>query len=92
MVAIGAQPKHILKMFLYEALIIGLLGGIFGALFGILFSFIPFYGKLSFPWMTAFIWAGVGILFSVGVSIIASTYPAYKASKMTPVEAFSHEF
>jgi len=92
MVAIGAQPRHVLKMFLYEALIIGFLGGLFGAIFGILFSFIPFYGQISFPWMTSFIWAGVGMLFAIGVSIIASTYPAYKASKMTPVEAFSHEF
>lgn len=88
--AIGAPPKAIFTQFLSESATLCLVGGIIGVLIGsVLPSVItyltglPSYLELA-PMLTALITAFV-------VGIIFGFYPAYKASKMNPVEALQYQ-
>jgi putative ABC transport system permease protein len=39
------------------------------------------------PW---YLWSGA-ILFSVGVSLLAAAYPAYRAARVDPIKALRHD-
>jgi putative ABC transport system permease protein len=92
--AIGFQPGHIATLVVGETLTIGLLGG----LFGIGFSWLFINGVLG-PFlednMGAIVphfrappeLAGYGIAIAVGLSVIASLIPAYRASRINVVNA-----
>lgn len=96
MKAIGAKNKDIMKIFLLNAALIGLVGGVLGIIGGILLSgLLPslmgdmrmFRGE-SFVSMTSILLAlGVSVL----VGILAGAVPAYKASKLKPVDALRYE-
>jgi putative ABC transport system permease protein len=89
--AIGAQNNQILALFLVEALIIG----IFGATLGLLGGFAGGYmlarvGPGEGPPLTP-VYLASDItrvwLISVGLSILAGLLPAWKASRLTPVQS-----
>lgn len=89
--AVGATSGSVLRQFLYEALIITGLGGILGILLGVLLSYafsgilasLGFSLSLEFSAQTLLLGAG----FSVAVGLIFGLSPAYRASRMTPMEA-----
>lgn len=100
--AIGAKQSTIFAIFLLESGFYGLIGGIAGVFAGILFSVLaaPLISQNAF---TAFVKgsdvAGVfdprvvigSILFSVAVSLVSGLYPAWRAARLSPVEAISYE-
>jgi putative ABC transport system permease protein len=86
--AIGAKTWSILIQFLAEAAIICLMGGIIGLMFAfpislIVNQFIPTSMPLEVVFLALFISALVGV--------ISGFLPAYKASKLNPVEALRYE-
>jgi putative ABC transport system permease protein len=89
--AIGATPLKIRQQFLIEAIIICLLGGVGGVILGIVVGngIANLIGAKSFviPWL----WVIVGILICAIVGIISGSYPAFKASKLDPIEALRYE-
>ncbi len=81
--AVGASRNQILTMFVYEALVIGILGGLAGFVFGTLLAFI--IGPLIFKGAAiSFVpsYLGVSLGLSIIVAILASIYPAYRATKV----------
>jgi putative ABC transport system permease protein len=97
MKAIGARNADILKIFLFNAAFIGLVGGIIGIVFGILLSgFLPALmgGALPFSRGGTFVSLN-SILLAIGVSVLvgiaAGSIPAYQASKLKPVDALRYE-
>jgi putative ABC transport system permease protein len=88
--AIGAQPEEILMLFLIEAVTLGLLGGVAGIVWGgglamMVGKMLGWTITISIPAvMTAFI-------FSMAVGLFFGVYPAYKASRLNPIEALRHE-
>ncbi len=89
MKAIGATKNMILKQFLQEAVILGLIGGIVG----ITLAFLGIYilsSMITFAAMTLNL-IFVGFLFSVGLSTLFSIYPAYMAAKVDPIIALKYE-
>jgi putative ABC transport system permease protein len=89
--ALGAQKSNILSLFLVEALIIGILGATLGLLSGIGGGYLltragpgngPPLDPVYLPLDMINVW-----LISVGLSILAGLLPAWKASRVTPIEA-----
>ena len=96
MKSIGAKNSDILLIFLIESGILGLVGGAIGVLLGIGFSKLveaiaagAGYSiiKVSFP----ISWIIGTLLFAFFVGSISGVFPAYKASKLKPVDALRYE-
>lgn len=89
--ALGSTPFLIRQQFLAEAVVICLLGGIAGVFLGIVVGNIlsTLLGASGFiiPW----VWIFVGLAVCVVVGIISGYYPAYKASKLDPIESLRFE-
>jgi putative ABC transport system permease protein len=88
--AIGGRKHSIRMQFLYESIIISLLGAVFGSILGILvgnsFSLVLNTGFV-FPW----VWLFWGMLICTIVGILAGLYPSLKASRMNPIQALRYE-
>lgn len=89
--ALGATPMKIRQQFIMEAIVICLLGGITGIIIGIvignLVSNLIGDGVFLVPWL----WMFMGITMCVAVGLFSGFYPAYKASKLDPVESLRFE-
>jgi putative ABC transport system permease protein len=89
--ALGATPAKIRQQFLIEAIVICQVGGIIGILLGIAVgngvAALLDAGGFVVPWL----WMAVSIIVCVVVGIVSGFYPAYKASKLDPVEALRYE-
>jgi putative ABC transport system permease protein len=88
--ALGARRAEILFQFLMEAAFLTSLGGILGIMLGSsigvaihLISGFP----ISLPWWSF----AIGMGFSASVGIFFGMYPAFKASRLDPIEALRHE-
>ncbi len=97
MKCIGALDQHILMLFLVEAIIQGSAGGIIGYLLGVVAAVLSsgfttgFDIILKVPVASMLTYLVGTTLLSILLSVIASMYPAWRASKLQPVEALSYE-
>ena len=100
--AIGGKNSAIFKIFLLESGLYGLLGGIAGVVIGLLASVFAgeFISQIGANEMLKGVTPqasfdvsliGIAIAFSVLISIVSGMYPAWKAARLTPVEAISYE-
>jgi putative ABC transport system permease protein len=88
--SIGAKSKTIRTQFLWESILISLLGAAIGIVLGILVgNLAAMFFKTGFvvPW--GWVAAGVFICFATG--LFAGLYPASKASKLDPIDALRYE-
>jgi macrolide transport system ATP-binding/permease protein len=88
--AIGAKRRDILFQFLIESTLVSLTGGLVGMVLGWAMAVIA---SAVFNWempVTAFA-VLLGFAFSVGVGILAGLWPAYKASRLNPIDALRYE-
>jgi putative ABC transport system permease protein len=88
--ALGARRGEILFQFLMEAAVLTSLGGILGIIFGSgigwavhLLSGFP----ISLPWWSF----AIGLGFSAAVGLFFGMYPAFRASRLDPIEALRYE-
>jgi putative ABC transport system permease protein len=78
---------------LLEAVVICILGGIVGVILAIIFGNLATQvitggsGSFIFPWVSVII----GFSFCVFVGLSSGIYPAYKASKLDPIESLRYE-
>ena len=88
--AIGGKSKNVRQQFLFESMIISLLGALFGIILGVmvgnLFSIVLKTGFVV-PWM----WVIIGIVICSVVGLAAGIYPAMKAARLNPIVALRYE-
>jgi len=88
--AIGGKHGNVRQQFLFESIIISLMGAFFGVILGILlgngFSLI-LNTSFVIPWA----WAFGGIFICSVVGLVAGLYPAMKAARLNPIEALRYE-
>ena len=88
--AVGGTKKDIRAQFLWESILISLMGAVVGILSGILLgNVVALILKTGFvvPWG----WVIAGIFVCSFVGLAAGLYPAYKASKLDPINALRYE-
>ncbi|MCK5278668.1 MAG: FtsX-like permease family protein, partial [Cyclobacteriaceae bacterium] len=89
--AIGATPKKIRLQFLIEAILICIMGGIGGVIIGLSIGNVVANlikaGNFVAPWE----WVFMGFVVCLVVGLISGYYPAYKASKLDPIDALRYE-
>jgi macrolide transport system ATP-binding/permease protein len=88
--AVGARARDILRQFLVEAMVLCLAGGLVGILVGRSVSiaithFLHWPTLLSLPAIVA------SVAVSCSVGILFGFYPAWKASRLDPIEALRYE-
>ncbi len=94
--AMGATRGNILAQFVLEALVLCLFGGMLGILLGIAIGYgmgawiqgmtdIPFKNVMT-PGLMAF-----GVLYSAAIGLFFGVYPAWRASRLDPVDALRYE-
>jgi ABC-type antimicrobial peptide transport system permease subunit len=88
--AVGAQGSDILRQFLTEAVALCILGGIFGILLGRATSWLV---RVLKHWPTATSIGAIvaAVVVSATVGIVFGFYPAWKASRLDPIEALRYE-
>jgi putative ABC transport system permease protein len=88
--SLGATRRDVLLQFLVESGVMATIGGIIGVLVAAVISFAV--GKLTpFPMDLPIRWVIIGVLVSTSVGVFFGVYPAYKASKLNPIEALRFE-
>ncbi len=88
--AIGGKSKMVRRQFLFEAIIISMLGAIFGIILGILVGNL-FSVVLNTGFVVPWNWVLYGIIICSIVGLLAGLYPAWKAGRLNPIEALRYE-
>jgi putative ABC transport system permease protein len=99
--ALGMKSRTVLSIFLGESVIIGLIGAVVGIIAGYGLALVVAQilgsgllggtgGFAITPVLTPLVLGG-SLAFGVGVSVIFALYPAWRASKLKPVDALRYE-
>jgi ABC-type lipoprotein release transport system permease subunit len=107
MKCLGALDSFIVKLFLIESSLQGVVGSLLGAFIGLglaftraLFTFkatdlatgeAHWLAMEFFPGLKLFAWMAVAIVVGIVLSVVAAIYPAMRAAKMAPVDAMRAE-
>jgi len=99
LMAMGAKRQSIMNIFLIESGLLGLMGGAVGAVLGLALSLYlgnlefsmeaPGGQKVTLPVVISLESFLVIIIAAIALSIIAGSYPAYKASRLDPTQAIN---
>ena len=88
--ALGATPAVILRQFLTEASLLGLIGGALGVIVGVIGArLLP--GLISQPVSVSPVATVGALLVSLLIGIIAGVYPASRAARLAPIDALRME-
>jgi putative ABC transport system permease protein len=88
--ALGGTKKDIRNQFLWESILISLLGAVVGIIVGILLgNLIAMFLKSGLVLLWGWIIGGIVVCSLVGLA--AGLYPAVKASKLNPIDALRYE-
>lgn len=89
-ISIGAKKSDILKQFLCEASLLGILGGLAGTFTGYVLSLI--IGEYT-RWQTFISIESLlhSIVLSISIGLFSGVYPAIKAAKLDPIKAIQKE-
>jgi putative ABC transport system permease protein len=88
--SIGAKPRSILVQFMVEAVTLSVIGGLLGVATGIgAASYLV--ARFDWPMLLQVDMMIIAVVFSGLVGIGFGLYPAYKASRLDPIQALRYE-
>jgi putative ABC transport system permease protein len=88
--SLGATRRDVMLQFLVESGVMATIGGVIGVLVAAAISFVM--GRLTpFPMSLPIGWVIGAVLVATAVGLFFGVYPAYKASKLSPIEALRFE-
>jgi putative ABC transport system permease protein len=88
--SLGATRRDVLLQFLVESGVMATIGGVMGVLVAIVISFAV--GRFTpFPMSLPIGWVIAAVIVAAAVGLFFGVYPAYKASKLNPIEALRFE-
>jgi putative ABC transport system permease protein len=89
-IAIGATEGDVQRQFLFEAVVLSLLGGVVGILTGVGSSFVI---SSTAGWPVAVSTGAIlfAALVSIAIGVFFGFYPAQKAARLDPIEALRYE-
>jgi putative ABC transport system permease protein len=94
--AVGSRKSDIYVQFLSESMVVSLFGTVVGIIIGILASLavVPIVHQIvEIPFSPAFSLLTITVItiFSLLIGVLFGTYPAYKASQLSPIDALRRE-
>jgi putative ABC transport system permease protein len=88
--SVGATRRDVLLQFLVESSLMAALGGAIGVLLAAALAFA--IGQLTpIPMELPVVWVVGSVVAALAIGILFGVYPAYKASKLNPIEALRFE-
>ncbi|VVB98874.1 MacB-like periplasmic core domain protein [uncultured archaeon] len=87
--AVGATKSDIMKIFVFEAGLVGAIGGLAGVLLGYLIALAA--NLFGLPTGIDLTIGAFGVLFAFGIGLVSGWTPANMAAKLSPVEALRYE-
>ena len=97
MKCLGALDRHIILLFMVESSFQGLAGGVLGFILGLAAAVVStgfstgFDIALKVPALRMLTLFAGSVLLALALSMMATIYPAWRASKLRPVEALRYE-
>jgi ABC-type antimicrobial peptide transport system permease subunit len=88
--AVGARARDVLRQFLAEAILLCLFGGVAGILFGRGVS-VGLRLLLHWPTVPSLTAVVTAVAVSAAIGIVFGYYPAWKASRLDPIDALRYE-
>ena len=94
---LGSRNIHIVEIFLFESVLLGILGGVLGAVIGYLAALLNFAATVGWKYLTGemALAAAGNILVCIGISaalsLLASVIPVLMAAKVEPAAAMRYE-
>lgn len=93
--SIGTQKNEILRMFVYEATIIGIVGAAIGGILSMVIGYVVVFGMVGTT-EYFFAWDSImnvpeGMFIGAVICIVSGVYPAWRASNLDPIEALRAE-
>ena len=88
--AVGARPRDIMWQFLLEAVLLCTIGGIIGIAVGRIASSIVSQ-QMGWPVATSVSAMALSVTVAAVIGIVFGWYPAWKGSRLDPIDALRHE-
>ena len=89
--SIGTQKGEVLRMFIYEAVILGLVGAIIGAIMSLILGWLVVLAMVGtteyFFTYQSLIYVPVSMAIGIAICIFSGVYPAWRAANLDPIEA-----
>lgn len=87
--AVGASRNQIIRIFLYEAIIIGVVGGLLGYVVGTLLAYVVgplIFGGVAVTYVPQYFLPSLAL--AAFIAVVSTVYPAFRASKIKVADSF----
>jgi putative ABC transport system permease protein len=95
LLSIGTERGEVRRMFLYEAIILGIIGGGAGAASSLIIGYSvvsAMIGTTDFFFLPeSILYIPLGMVIGIVVCVVSGLYPAWRASNMDPIDALRSE-